>query len=386
MKTSAWLLPSVLVAAMAAGCGGGNNNGDGDGGTGGGDGGGGCTSSTACPTGQTCNTTTGLCETVGCTTHAECPQGSFCDNGTCAPNDTGGPCDGDSNCKPGETCIGGFCGCDGDQFVAEGVPPNVLIVLDRSGSMDEALGTSTKWLVAVDAVATLLANYGTAVRFGLVLYQRGNTDCAPGNVRVDVGDGTATMINTVLGNTNPNGFTPIGDTLDGLINYAGLEDTTRDNYILLLTDGSETCGGDGVTAVTNLFNETPQVKTFVVGFGSGVDATALNDMAQAGGTALPSGPPYYYQADDAASLNMAFDSIGAAVLSCTYALSGTPDIDTLHVFFDSIGVSRDTTHTDGWDYDSTSNQITFYGPACDSLKSGSVTDLVVVSGCTVPVP
>ncbi|MCA9679660.1 MAG: VWA domain-containing protein [Kofleriaceae bacterium] len=373
------LLACALFGAFALGCGGG-----GGGGGGGGDGGvTDCTTTDDCPTGQQCNLGTGTCEPTPCTSNTDCHGGSYCaDSGTCAGNTTGGPCAGDDNCSNGEVCTGGFCGCTGDEFSAEGVPPNVLIVLDRSGSMDEALGNSTKWEVAVDALGQLLTTYGDQVRWGLVLYE-GASQCAPGQIEVDVGAGTAGMINTALGNTGPGGRTPIGDTLDGLIGYAGLADTTRENYILLLTDGSETCGGDGVTAVTDLRAQTPEVKTFVVGFGSGVDANQLDDMATAGGTALPGGPPYYYQADDAASLQAAFDSIGAAVLSCTYALSGNPDSSTLHVFFDSLDVPRDPSHGDGWDYDPAAGQITFYGAACDDLRSGSVTDLVVVSGCAI---
>jgi hypothetical protein len=371
MKARALPFVGSFLVILAAACGGGGGGGD-AGGDGDGDGDA-AVAVDAAPT--------------PCTSHDQCPQGSHCaDTGLCTPSDTGDPCAGDANCKSGETCIGGFCGCVGDQFVAEGVPPNMMIVLDRSGSMDDPLNNSTKWQVAVNAVGNLLASYGNQVRFGLVLYQGDAGDCAPGDIVVDTGPGTTGAINNALAATGPAGFTPIGDTLDALIGHSGLADTTRDNYILLVTDGSETCNGDGVGAVTALRAQTPEVKTFVVGFGSGVDGPALNQMAQAGGTARPNGPPWYYRAGNAAELNAVFDAIGVAVLSCTYQLSGQPDIDTLHVFFDGQGVPLDPTHTDGWDYDPTSNQITFYGPACDSLRTGAVTDLVVVSGCAVPVP
>lgn len=372
MKARALLFmgPLALVLA-AAGCGGGGGGGD-AGGDGDGDGDGGAVVDAA---------------PVSCTTHDQCPQGTHCaDTGICTASDTGDPCAGDANCKGGEVCIGGFCGCEGDQFTAEGVPPNMMIVLDRSGSMDDPINNTTKWDIAVNAVDNLLASYSAQVRFGLVLYQGDAGDCAPGQVEVDIGPNTAGAINNALAATGPNGFTPIGDTLNALIGWPSLADTTRDNYILLLTDGTETCDGDGVAAVTALLAQTPTVKTFVVGFGSGVDNQALNQMAQAGGTPRPNGPPWYYRANNAAELNAAFDAIGAAVLSCTYTLSGQPDIDTLHVFFDGQGIPLDPTHTDGWDYDPTTNQITFYGPACDSLRTGTVTDLVIVSGCAVPVP
>ncbi len=385
----------VVTSALAGttlffGCGKNNLGGgyDGDGGPPS-DGGSGdqCTATADCAPGLTCNTSNGKCEDTPCTTNNDCDRGSYCTpGGVCQGNDTGGTCVGDQNCKGGETCIGGFCGCDGDQFTAQGVPPNVLIVLDRSGSMGDPVssGSPSKWDIATGALGTLLANYGDKVNWGLALYE-GASQCAPGTVVVDTGAMTSGAINTALGNNSPGGRTPIGDTLDALLGYSGLADATRENYILLLTDGTETCNGDGETAVTNLINQTPSVKTFVVGFGGAVDGTALNNMAQNGGTALAGGPPYYYQADDAASLAMAFDNIGSTVLSCTYNLSGNPGADDLYVYFDSVNVTRDPTHMSGWDYDPTTNQVTFYGADCDKLKAGTVTDLVIVGGCPIVV-
>jgi len=381
---------ALLAVAWTGGCGGSNaGTGDDDGGASATDADNSCTSTEQCPGDQVCNPATGHCtdENVPCSSHEECGAAAFCDDdGNCAPNTSGGPCDGDENCISGETCTGGFCGCEGVQFQAESVPPNVLIVLDRSGSMDDSIGGgSTKWELAVAAVKTLLTDYGDSVRFGLVLYSS-DGDCGPGQVLVGVGDGTAADINGEMDGASPDGSTPIGDTLDGLVSYAGLGDTTRDNYILLLTDGEERCDGDGEAAVTALRNRTPEVKTFVVGFGGEVDPDALNAMAVAGGTDLP-GATKYYQADDAAALQAAFDAIGGSVLSCSYELSEIPpDLDELYVYFDSVGIPRDTGQVNGWDYNPDTNEVTFYGPACDSLRSGSVTDLVIVYGCPIDIP
>jgi hypothetical protein len=57
-----------------------------------------------------------------------------------------------------------------------------------------------------------------------------------------------------------------------------------------------------------------------------------------------------------------------------------PDPDLLYIFFDGTVVERDPSHQDGWDYDPTTNRITFYGGTCTSLQSGDVADLKVVFG------
>ena len=147
------------------------------------------------------------------------------------------------------------------------------------------------------------------------------TDCGPGAVFVDPDAGTAGAINTFLDGAGTTGFgTPTAETLEILIDYAGLEDTERANYIMLVTDGQSTCD-DPVPVVTDLRDEAPEIRTFVIGFGSGVDPNELNDMAQAG---------------------------------------------------------------DDWTYDPQTNQLIFSGAACDLLTSGSASELVISCGCPIP--
>ena len=117
------------------------------------------------------------------------------------------------------------------------------------------------------------------------------------------------------------------------------------------------------------------VATFVVGFGGGVDPNQLNVFADAGGVPRNDPTTRYYQADDAMGLQMALDQIAGSVVGCSFSLAETPpNVDDLFVFLDDQSVPRDTSHTNGWDYDPATNQITFYGSACDELQAGTVTD------------
>jgi hypothetical protein len=384
----------VLALVLAAGCG--DENGGGDGGM---DGGRetlpdgrviGCASAAECRGGEVCDPSTHECvASLSCTAHDDCGGAAFCNGGTCAPNSTGGPCSSDANCPPGEQCIGDVCGCDGESYGAESVPPNMLIVLDRSNSMNESIGDGTKWEVALEAIDGMLTTYGERVRFGLMLYPGTNEscsegmDCGPGAVFVDPADGTAAAIRAVLDGAGTCMFaTPTAEALDVLLDYDGLRDPSRPNHVLLITDGQSTCE-DPVDVVTMLRGLTPEVRTFAIGFGEGANPDELNAIAEEGGTARD-GDPSYYQADSSDDLMGAFASIAGSVLSCTYTLSDVPeDLSQLYVYFDRTLVARDTTQSNGWNYDPAATQLTFYGADCDRLRSGGVASLVIVYGCPI---
>ncbi len=349
-----------------------------------------CESTDECTVGTTCDIASGECvDSQTCSTHADCGPAATCNEAQlCERSTTGSACETDSDCYGSDSCFHGYCGCAGEEFEAEATPPNVLIVLDRSGSMDESAGGGqTKWQVAVAAVNELVTTYGDNIRFGLTLYSGdGGRSCTPGAVSVDTGTGTAAEITAALSAVSPDGKTPIAATLNAMASYSGLEDTGRENFVLLLTDGKESCSGDTISAVTALRNKTTSIRTFVVGFGDGVDSDSLNAMAVAGGTAT-GGSDDYYQADDASSLQGAFDSIATDVLGCTYDLETAPkNALELIVYLDGELVDEDTTGQDGWSYDGTANRIEFHGGACTKLRSGTSSQLNIVRSCPFVVP
>ena len=172
-------------------------------------------------------------------------------------------------------------------------------------------------------------------------------------------------------------------------------DPLRASYVMLVTDGAQSGngtlgGGDMGTAQVITALLAAKVKTFVIGFGgTGIDKTALNTFADAGGAPVNNGTIHYYDAGDAAALELALTAIAAETLSCTYALDQkVDDPDQLFVFFDNDpkAIPRDPTHTNGWDYDAATNSITFYGAACQDLKDAKVKDVDIVYGCAAPTP
>lgn len=358
-----------------------------------------CTRQTECGGTQICNPATMRCvASLSCQNHMQCGGEAYCNNGTCAPNALRGPCDVDENCVGQERCEANRCGCGGEQLGATAVPPNIVIALDRSGSMVTNTvpnsGGRSRWTVAKAAISQIADAYADEIRFGLTLWPGTNQSCTGSSQQQCQGvyspvslPGTANAIDSALGAAGTCGLgTPIAGTLNALAAQGGtlgLGDTARENFVLFVTDGAQNnCSGDEVAAVTALRNRTPSVRTFVVGFSGDVDATALNAIATAGGTARP-GTPKYYQADDEDALLMAFQDIAGSIVACEYTLSVEPDSpDRLFVFVGSTQLNRDTTHANGWDYNATTKRLTFYGAACTTVRGGAG-NLVVSLGCPV---
>ncbi len=333
-----------------------------------------------------------------CTADRDCPPGEHCApfSGVCL---NPGGCVVNEDCDPGLTCtVDGTCeigGCGAESFNLSVVPPNVMIVLDRSGSMDGDVQDSnkTRWEVAKDAIEQLVNNFNEDIRFGLDTYSAciDGQQCSAGKIVVPLGNLNAGPINGFLANkgleylcNSGKPETSTGNTLDALIGEPSLQDPTRGNAILLITDGGENgeCQNktNGAEAAGKLLAQTISVPTYVVGFSDDV-IDSLVGIAEAGGTTQP------YNANNPASLELALNAIAGAVASCQFLLDSLPDdASKIYVFFDDdpAGVPKDPAN--GWTYDPVSNTITFHGAACQAIQSGTVADVDVVFGCNIPVP
>ncbi|HKP64332.1 MAG TPA: MopE-related protein [Polyangiales bacterium] len=119
--------------------------------------------------------------------------------------------------------------------------------------------------------------------------------------------------------TNPAGFNVAPGS--PLANDSKL--ACRPVSVILLTDGKETCGGNGTTAAQALYGggsseilgsniATKAFRTYVIGFGSSgnsFDPAALNAIAQAGGTDSPDPNNRYFPAANEAQLSVALTQI-----------------------------------------------------------------------------
>jgi hypothetical protein len=323
----------------------------------------------------------------------------------------GGHCQTDPDCGPGGLCdpVTHTCGCGGNQVMAQDVPPNLLIVLDRSCSMTKVVAGMPKWAIASQAITSLVQGYAGRIRFGLELFpdRHASDKCTVASIPVPVAAGSESAIEKLLSASQaktdanyPSGpcVTPIDTAVAEAATDPALADASRGDYVLLITDGQQAgCNAQNGNAATiseikALYGRG--VRTFVVGFGSSVSVASLDAFAQAGGAENASGPHKFYDAADQASLDAALSAIAQASLTCTLQLSSPPpngDTSLIFVYFDKKPppVPKDGTHKDGWDYDGATQRVTFYGAACDQLKTGQVTNVEVIFGCpgsTTPPP
>ncbi len=363
-----------------------------------------CAGAGDCP-GRMCSAA-GRCIDVGtCLVAADCAAGLVCGAGSHACVTMGG-CLADGDCMDGMMCDTsmGTCvvgpGCGRTVFMTTRVAPNVMILLDRSGSMDGIIGGRTRWDIAKEAVDTVTSRFDADIRFGLATYSSClSGGCSAGSIVVPIADTNAGAIQAFLApllgrgssrGTPPNYLCDSGDpetstgrSLQALVGEASLQDATRANAVLLITDGAESgsctppAGPSGAGA---LLGQPVPVRTFAVGFSADTDTAQLMAIAAAGGTAMS------YQADDAAALLAALDAIAGSLASCDYVLDGSPpDITRLYVYFndDPAGVPPDP--ADGWTYDDATHTLSFHGSACMQIQSGAVTNLDVVFGCPGPI-
>lgn len=213
---------------------------------------------------------------------------------------------------------------------------NLMIVLDRSCSMDNAVGNGeprTKWVVAEEAIAALTTTYAGKLRFGLIMFpDQTGVDCQQdGPIYVNVGPGTEAAVQMAIAGTDPTG--PCVTNIDTAIGQVATDPafgpvadpSGRRSFVLLVSDGkqSSACGGDARDPVTITNIEalyTAGYPTYVVGFGGGVDPADLNDFALAGGVPR-AGDPKYFQADSAAELQLALETIAGSIV-------GDPELGT----------------------------------------------------------
>lgn len=302
--------------------------------------------------------------------------------------------------------------------------PDMMIVLDRSGSMTEG----RRWVPSVSALKRVTQELQSQIAFGLAMFPAPPADpgmvigdafaclgapdpqmcldaidaaaCAPGGIITPIAIDNAAAIAQVLDQTTPAGGTPTPETLQTLVGAFANQSVDPDSlppvkYILLVTDGQPTCPmgkGSDVTpediAASNAAMEAltaAGVKTYVIGYdtntpGNEALAQVLDGFAQRGGT----GDTMHRPVEDEDSLLAVLQSIASELVSCTYVLDNPPRAAAfVRVLLDGAQINLDDPN--GWVLVG-DRTVEVQGAACDQLRSTGSHSIEVTVQCTVVPP
>lgn len=169
---------------------------------------------------------------------------------------------------------------------------NILLILDSSGSMAESLGGEQKMAAAKTALTDYVNSLQNNMNVALMVYGNHGSNsvsdkavsCKGIDILYPLGPVDKTKFNQAINSFQPTGWTPIGDALRKAQNeiFAGHEN--ENNYIILVTDGIETCDSNPVTAVRQL--EASGIKPVINVIGLAIkssDQSQLQQLTDLGG-------------------------------------------------------------------------------------------------------
>lgn len=350
------------------------------------------------------------------------------------PAGTGGSGGGEAG-GAGGSGAGGGDACVPEAIVAATVPANVVIVFDRSGSMDESLPGGqgiTKWTVAKNGLAGGLEATTAAVNVGFSVFPAGKfedsklgtcfltpseptckaltEDAGCKDVDVIPAVGLAPLevarpqIAELLDGTLPKGGTPTRWALEYAWAYVRDSSAPGARHVVLVTDGqpqiagktngdtteAKACGtlAELAARTTEARTATPSVKTHVIGSPGDIDKAILSGLALNGGTAKAGCTAANYQTQDchyqleaktyAKGMENAFVDIFSKVSDrCLLAVPAATDPAALNVTATTssgdVSLVRDPSHADGWDFeDEAQTRIRVHGPACETLTGATL--------------
>jgi len=308
----------------------------------------------------------------------------------------------------------GGADCGSTKVAAEPPVVNVLLVVDKSLSMDDKPSgfATTKWVALQTAVSGALAQTKAKISFGLDLYPYSGksgevlTDSCQmpdGNavvVPVQAGTKAAPLILAALKANPPSGGTPTAAALaraDAYFTTGDGKALKGEKYVLLATDGGPNCNLDPTftckiatctvnmdgkmcgpagtnccdtkldeLGYTNCLDEDASVgavqalakhgiKTFVVGIpGTEAYATTLDALAAESGIENPDAPPAYFAVSAKSGAAGLSDVLGrittGLVTSCRLQLEAVPPVRN-DVYVVIDGVEIEHGDANGWDYD-----------------------------------
>ena len=185
---------------------------------------------------------------------------------------------------------------------------NILFILDGSNSMWGKVEGEAKIKTAQKVMGKLLADLPKDTGVGFMAYgHRKEKACDDIEVLSPIAKGNAQALAAKIDALQPKGKTPIAGALKKSLAILS-KHKGDDNYVVLVSDGVETCGGDPCAAAKALADAGIHARVHVVGFAVGEsERKALSCISTMG-------KGRYFSAANAAQLTTAFAEVKKEVV------------------------------------------------------------------------
>lgn len=287
--------------------------------------------------------------------------------------------------------------CGESNFQAEPIPPNVMLVLDKSGSMSmekwmDNGEQKTRWASLHATTEFLLKSFGDKVNFGLKLFpsiQKGPGFDLSKSCHVDKGidaackPGNAQAILDILPKADASfmGATPTVSGLKEAYEHLGSLSDPNPEAAILIVDGRTNCQQSNLElSAIAAAAKAKDILVYVVG----IDLD-LETMASLAPVALAGGTKKIYNSADSKALASSLESILGGISSCTIPLENTPphpdhvkvelgkklEIPHLKEFI-SCEAAAKAGHAAGWVFNAKKGpfkQLELCGDSCAAFKS-----------------
>jgi hypothetical protein len=290
--------------------------------------------------------------------------------------------------------------CARSDVVAGRVTPTVILILDQSSSMNDSLGSGSRWNVLRDFLLKddgLIKSLQDKMRFGVAMYSarsdlvNGQPQECPLVTSVAPALDNFDAIASAYRKAEPIDETPTGDSIMKILNDLPkpAPDARAEPVIFVLaTDGEpDRCeelnpqNGQAETldAVKAAF--AMNVQTFVIGVGAEISKMHQQDVANAGVGHKAGEPnaPYWTAGDDQSLRSALMDIIGAQI-SCDIALKGHVEADACSGTVTLSGTRLSCKNADGWELVDPSH-VRLLGKACAEFKKQEVSTLDISFPC-----
>lgn len=303
--------------------------------------------------------------------------------------------------NPGEAKKGEDCG--ESKFQADPLPANVMLVLDKSGSMsldkwkDNGV-LKSRWASLHATTKFLLENFGDKVNFGLKLFpsiQKGPGFDISRSCKVDAGidaackPNNAKTIMDILPKADAEfmGSTPTVTGLQEAYKHLSSLSDPNPEAAILIVDGRTNCHQSNIElSATAAKAYAEGILVYVVGIDLDAPTLAsLAPVAEAGGTKK------IYNSSDSKALASSLQKILGGISSCTIPLNSPPPFaehvgvklgQTIKVpFIESFTNCQEAAkagHTRGWIYTSQQGpfkELELCGESCTAFKSEPKVDV-----------